>query len=523
MIRTPDQRLRVFVSSTLAELAEERAAVSRAITSLAMTPVMFELGARPHPPQELYRAYLAQSDIFVGIYWQRYGWVGPGMTISGLEDEFRLSTEMPRLLYLKAPAPDREAGLTAMIDQIKARGTDSYRTFGSTRELSRLVRDDLAILLSERFAATMTSPEADAARSDAGRTVAVGGGVRSRPMPPLPNPSTTLIGRDDDIARVLELLASTATRLVTLTGPGGVGKTRLAIAVAERSADRFPAGVVFVPLASVLEADAVMPAIAAALAVPMDADLDPLAAVAEDVGDASLLLVLDNVEQVVSAAPVLDQLLERCPGVVILASSRTSLRLRAEREYPVAGLPVPATPDSESIEDLVSLPVVRLFVDRATAVRYDFALTEQNVEAVVGICRRLDGLPLAIELAAARVRLMDPATLLERLERSLDTLGTGPVDLPERQRTLRAAVEWSVDLLDEDERDMFARMGVFVDGWTIEAAAAVTGLSEDDVLDLLDRLVGDSLMVIDPTGPVTRFRMLETHPRGGRGASRQAR
>ena len=142
VIRTPDQRLRVFVSSTLAELAEERAAVSRAITSLAMTPVMFELGARPHPPQELYRAYLAQSDIFVGIYWQRYGWVGPGMTISGLEDEFRLSNELPRLLYLKAPAPDREAGLTAMIDQVKARGTDSYRTFGSTRELSRLVRDD---------------------------------------------------------------------------------------------------------------------------------------------------------------------------------------------------------------------------------------------------------------------------------------------------------------------------------------------------------------------------------------------
>src|SRR5687768_3370614 len=127
-IRTPDQRLRVFVSSTLAELAPERAAVARAISALRLTPVMFELGARPHPPRELYRAYLAQSDIFVGLYWQRYGWIGPGMDISGLEDEFRLSHAMPRLLYLKTPAPEREAQLTAMIDELQSQGADSYRS-----------------------------------------------------------------------------------------------------------------------------------------------------------------------------------------------------------------------------------------------------------------------------------------------------------------------------------------------------------------------------------------------------------
>src|SRR6187200_2426846 len=126
-IRTPDQRLRVFVSSTLAELAPERAAVARAISALRLTPVLFELGARPHAPRELYRAYLAQSDIFIGLYWQRYGWVGPGMDISGLEDEFRLSHSLPRLLYVKTPAPDREPGLTAMIDELKTEGTDSYR------------------------------------------------------------------------------------------------------------------------------------------------------------------------------------------------------------------------------------------------------------------------------------------------------------------------------------------------------------------------------------------------------------
>ena len=151
-IRTPDQRLRVFVSSTLAELADERAAVARAISALRLTPVLFELGARPHPPRELYRAYLAQSDIFVGLYWQRYGWIGPGMDISGLEDEFRLSHSIPRLLYVKTPAPEREPGLTAMIEELQSEGTDSYRSFRTPRELGRLVRDDLALLLSERFA-----------------------------------------------------------------------------------------------------------------------------------------------------------------------------------------------------------------------------------------------------------------------------------------------------------------------------------------------------------------------------------
>src|SRR3954451_9233878 len=145
-IRTPDQRLRVFVSSTLAELAEERAAVGRAISALRLTPVLFELGARPHPPRELYRAYLAQSDIFIGLYWQRYGWIGPGMDISGLEDEFRLSHSIPRLLYVKTPAPEREPGLTAMIEELQTEGADSYRTFGTPRELGRLVRDDLALL-----------------------------------------------------------------------------------------------------------------------------------------------------------------------------------------------------------------------------------------------------------------------------------------------------------------------------------------------------------------------------------------
>ncbi|MDQ4018036.1 MAG: DUF4062 domain-containing protein, partial [Thermoproteota archaeon] len=233
-IRTPDQRLRVFVSSTLAELAEERAAVARAISALRLTPVLFELGARPHPPRELYRAYLAQSDIFIGLYWQRYGWVGPGMDISGLEDEFRLSHSIPRLLYVKAPAPDREPGLTAMIDELQTEGADSYRTFGTPRELGRLVRDDLALLLSERFAAANGGVDRAASPASVGERR----GRRS-----LPVTSTSLIGREQDIVEVSELLAKPEVRLVTLTGPGGVGKTRLALRGARENAGRFPDGV----------------------------------------------------------------------------------------------------------------------------------------------------------------------------------------------------------------------------------------------------------------------------------------
>ena len=152
VILTPDQRVRVFISSTLEELAEERAAALRAIRRLHLVPVWFESGARPHPPQSMYRAYLEQSQIFVGIYWQRYGWVGPGMEISGLEDEFRLAAGKPMLLYLKRPAPDQEPGLTAMIDGIRSAGAASYRHFATARELERLLADDLAVLLSESFA-----------------------------------------------------------------------------------------------------------------------------------------------------------------------------------------------------------------------------------------------------------------------------------------------------------------------------------------------------------------------------------
>ncbi|MGH9013784.1 MAG: ATP-binding protein [Acidimicrobiia bacterium] len=492
-IRTPDQRLRVFVSSTLTELAEERAAVADAISALGLTPVLFELAARAHPPRELYRAYLAQSDVFVGLYWQRYGWIGPGMDISGLEDEFRLAHSMPRLLYIKTPAPDREPRLTAMIDEIDRVGINSsYRMFGEPQELGQLVRDDLALLLSERFAAS--------------------GGNDPAPRPPLSLPVTTtsLIGREHDIADVEELMATPGVRLVTLTGPGGVGKTRVAIAVAERLDARDSQRTVFVPLASISQADEVLPRIAAALGVAIEGARLPIDAITEHLAEASCLLVLDNLEQVTDVAPELDQLLARCPGLVMLATSRTVLRLRAEREYAVSTLMVPAFSERPPLEELASLPAVQLFVDRAQAVRYDFALTDDNALAVAEICRRLDGLPLAIELAAARSRLLEPGSLLARLGSSLDAIGPGPVDLPERQRTMRATVEWSVGLLDPAEQRMLAILSVFVDGWTVEAVAQVADVADDAALDRLDALAGHSLVSVDVTDAGPRFRMLSS-------------
>ncbi len=498
VIRTPDQRLRVFVSSTLGELAAERRAVSRAISALRLTPVLFELAARPQPPAEVYRAYLAQSDVFIGLYWQRYGQIGPGMRVSGLEDEFDLSGGLPRLLYIKAPAPDREPRLADLLARIKQESLASYRYFRTPAELGRLVRDDLAVLLSERFAAT--GPAAAAVPSPAG----------ARGAGRLPVSTTSLLGREGAIDEVAALVESPGVRLVTLTGPGGVGKTRLAVAAGERLRDRFGAGMAFVPLDSVTDPGLVLAAIGRAAGADLARTGSPLEALAETFGDGAWLLILDNVEQVIQAARDLDELLTRCPRVAILATSRTVLGLRGEREYPVPPLPPPADPAMVSLLELESSPAVELFVDRARAVRPGFALTGGNAAAVAEICRRLEGLPLAIELAAARIRLLDPPALLDRLAASLDALGTGAVDLPERQRTLRATVEWSVDLLGEAERSLLEVTAVFTDGWTIPAAAQVAGLAEDRALELCEALARHSLIYVDSTGLGPRTRMLET-------------
>jgi len=472
--------------------------VSRAISALRLTPVMFELGARPYPPREVYQQYLAQSDVFIGLYWQRYGQIPPGGQVSGLEEEFELSAGLPRLLYVKAPAPDREPRLADLLERIQQEASASYRPFRTPAELGRLVRDDLAVLLSERFAA---------AGSQAAGGVPAPAGARSPGR--LPASTTALFGREQAVTEVAGLVEQPGVRLVTLTGPGGVGKTRLAVAVGQRLRERFGAGTVFVPLEAVTDPGLVLAAIGRAAGADLSRAGSPLEALADVFGDGAWLLVLDNLEQVVQAAADLGELLARCPGVTILATSRTALGLRAEREYPVLPLPLPAA-GTVSREELASSPAVALFVDRARAVRPGFALTEGNAAAVAEIGRRLEGLPLAIELAAARTRLLDPPALLDRLAASLDALGTGAVDLPARQRTLRATVQWSVGLLTDAERSLLEIAAVFTDGWTIAAAAQVAGLEEERALELFEALARHSLVYVDNTGAGPRTRMLET-------------
>jgi predicted ATPase len=493
-IRTPDQRIRVFVSSTLGELAEERIAVRAAIERLHLAPVMFELGARPHAPRDLYRAYLRQSHVFVGIYAERYGWVAPGESISGLEDEFRLSEGLPRLLYLKRPASAIEPRLKAMLAEVSDRGSASYRHFGDATQLAGLVEDDLSALLSERF---MTPPGGAASAAEGRR--------RTRPAPP-PVPLSPTVGRDSDIAAVARLVDG-EVRLLTLTGAGGVGKTRLALEVVRAEARRFPDGVAFVPLEDVPTAELVLPALADTLRLPQSGGRPALDRLTDELTGLRLLLVLDNMEHLCAAGPDLAALLGRCPRLVLLITSRQALRLREEREYRLAPLPVPA--DDKAIG---ASPAVQLFVQRATAVHAGFLLTHANRAAVAEIVRLLDGLPLAIELAAARSRLFSPGALADRLRERLDLLGGGPVDLPARQRTLRATMDWSFGLLGQHQQAVFTRLGVFSGGWTLEAAETVCGRpGEPDVLDALAALLNASLVATaeEPLGE-PRMDMLET-------------
>src|SRR5438270_9325270 len=243
VIRTPDQRVRVFVSSTLDELAPERVAAREAIAQLRLTPVLFELGARPYPPRELYRAYLAQSDIFIGLYWQRYGWVAPAMQVSGLEDEYQLSGTKPKLIYIKTPAPEREPRLQALLDRIRAEDTVSYQKFATPEELRERIANDLAQFLTERFTTPAETP------------------VAAR-LAPLPVPRSRLIDREQERAQAQALLQREDVGLVTLTGPGGVGKTRLAMQVAADLAPRFTDGVGFISLAALKDPTLVVPAVA---------------------------------------------------------------------------------------------------------------------------------------------------------------------------------------------------------------------------------------------------------------------
>jgi predicted ATPase/class 3 adenylate cyclase len=315
-------------------------------------------------------------------------------------------------------------------------------------------------------------------------------------------PFTTFLGREAEVEALARLVLERRNRLVTLVGPGGVGKTRLAIEAAGRLAGDFPDGARFVPLAAVWEFRDLAPAIARALAAPVMEGESARDALVRLLSNRHLLLVLDNFEQLVDGAPLVADLLGACPALAVIITSREPTRLAAERLYPVHPLDVPDLSASSAGVELERYGAVAMFCDRARARDPAFTLDESNATAVCEICRRLDGMPLALELAAARTGLLSVPELAARLDRALAVLVGGARDAPERQRTLRATIDWSYDLLTGQERSAFAQMAVFAAGATVTVAEAVTGAS----LDTLESLVAKQLLVSHDE----RLVMLET-------------
>jgi predicted ATPase/class 3 adenylate cyclase len=327
----------------------------------------------------------------------------------------------------------------------------------------------------------------------------------------LPVSATQLIGREAELRAIIQLLRQ--RRLVTLTGPGGTGKTRLGLALAARLLPEFADGAFLVGLEDARDRAAAAAAVASALGVRETLDRDLEHGVKDFLRERELLLVLDNFEQVVSAAPLVAELLAGSPRLRIVVTSRAVLHVSGEQEF---GVPPLDLPDSHHLPPLAALSqyeAVALFIERARAVRPDFEVTNENAPAVAEICSRLDGLPLAIELAAARIKVLSPEAILDRLERRLPVLASAGQDLPARQRTLRGAIDWSYELLDEAERRLFARLAVFVGGWTIEAAEDVCNPGAELGIETLDGLasLADKSLIHPVSGGdgESRFAMLQ--------------
>ena len=373
----------------------------------------------------------------------------------------------------------------------------------------RSLSDALGLSEEERAALLASVPERG------GTTPLAEGHPPASPVvPALPRPTTPLVGREREVEEVGGLLAQRDARPLTLTGMGGVGKTRLAVEAARAAADSFPDGAAFVGLAPLKDPSLVVPEISRSLGLPEAGGCTPAEALVDHLKDKTLLLVLDNLEHLLDAASEVAAFLEGCPGLAVLATSRAPLRVRGETEYPVPPLALPPTTRSPSEREVLASPSGMLFAERARAASPGFAVTEGNAADVAAICWRLAGLPLALELAAAKTKFLDPATLLSRLDRALSVAWAR--DLPERQRTMRATLDWSFELLSGPERPLLGRLSVFAGGFTIEGAeavgvgpSAVGSVGGADVLGLLGALVEQSLVTARTGEGETRYGMLE--------------
>lgn len=470
-IKTPDQRLRVFVSSTLKELSEERKAARSAIETFHLIPVMFELGARPHPPKDLYQAYLRQSHIFIGIYWQSYGWIAENEKISGLEDELLLSENFPRLIYVKEPAPQRQDKLSQMLDFIRSRGNVSYKSFATAEELSKIIIDDLAILISERF----NNPDNISEESDA----------HCRNDIPVHMPK--LIGREKEISEICHNILENKSSLVTITGPGGIGKTLLSFTVGKNLEKHFTDGIYVAEFSNIMEENDVGKVLAGLFGISVNSSDDISVQISEYISVQKILLIIDNFEQLTNSGSLISDIVKKCPNLAVIVTSRNPLELSVETEYNLDALSYPD--ESYDMNEIKLSPSVKLFCERALSANKNFELNKENIFTVSEICRLLGGIPLALELAAVKIRMFTPEIIRDRLSKKLDFLSGGKKDSPARHKTMKAALEWSYDLLNENEKKLFRRLSVFENSFDYEAVEYICCFDISDAAEITESLL----------------------------------